>query len=456
MQKLLVIIIYIIFCLPSFGSEMDENSESEVDKSFLKDSATINYFLWGGRILYVRNKDSKIFDTSPKKWAKNITSPEINDGDNFATNYIYHPYFGALYYQVYRDLGYEKSDAYLGTILQSSLWEFTIEGTVEKPSVIDLIVTPGLGIPLGIYFENLNKELSKSDSFFKKTLSYVINPARLFMSEGDLGIINPLSGQFMIYKPFKYRDSTIDNSPISLSGISVNTYFFDVKQYRGGGADIMYMVDASFTDNSKETNISLRFPWAGAYDGNDKEYNVVDNGFEVGNFSLLISKLLSSKEDVHIGADLGINFPTTTIWGDKKDRLEKLYSNSLILKDVLHDSSVLSPKFYVANNYFRFGAGSELFFNAKDYSNESKEFFAIYDARFNVFKSKSKKYSLDFDLKAIDKLTENNSGIDTFMQVIFKFVGNLNLGISFIKPLNGDAAKYIHNGIKVNLKVPLY
>ena len=143
MQKLLVIIIYIIFCLPSFGNEMDENSESEVDKSFLKDSATINYFLWGGRILYVRNKDSKIFDTSPKKWAKNITSPEINDGDNFATNYIYHPYFGALYYQVYRDLGYEKSDAYLGTILQSSLWEFTIEGTVEKPSVIDLIVTPG-------------------------------------------------------------------------------------------------------------------------------------------------------------------------------------------------------------------------------------------------------------------------------------------------------------------------
>ena len=31
-----------------------------------------------------------------------------------------------------------------------------------------------------------------------------------------------------------------------------------------------------------------------------------------------------------------------------------------------------------------------------------------------------------------------------------------NLAISFIKPLNGDAAKYIHNGIKVNLKVPLY
>ena len=42
------------------------------------------------------------------------------------------------------------------------------------------------------------------------------------------------------------------------------------------------------------------------------------------------------------------------------------------------------------------------------------------------------------------------------MEVAFKFVDNLNLAISFIKPLNGDAAKYIHNGIKVNLKVPLY
>ena len=45
MQKLLVIIIYIIFCLPSFGSEMDENSESEVDKvvSHIKNQATFDY-----------------------------------------------------------------------------------------------------------------------------------------------------------------------------------------------------------------------------------------------------------------------------------------------------------------------------------------------------------------------------------------------------------------------------
>ena len=57
------------------------------------------------------------------------------------------------------------------------------------------------------------------------------------------------------------------------------------------------MVDASFTDNAKETNISLRFPWAGAYDGNDKEYNVVDNGFEIGNLKFKFNKVLKKEED---------------------------------------------------------------------------------------------------------------------------------------------------------------
>ena len=321
MKNLGLLIFFLFLTFESFSDTGPTIKKHE--RAFLKDTLTINSFLWAGRIIYVRNKDSKIFDTNPKKWGKNILNPEINDGDSFATNYLYHPYFGALYYQVYRDLGYDKNDAFLGTIIQSTLWEFTIEGTVEKPSIIDLVVTPGLGIPLGLYFEKINIELYESDSKLKKTLSYLINPARLFFDEGDLGFINPLTKTFMIYKPFRYRDHSGPGKFLSLSGISVNSHIFNVKQYRGGGVDILYSLRANFVNTENNLSLRFRFPWAGAYDGNDKDYNVVDNGFEIGNAEIGLTKLVIGNENIYAGYDLGLNLPTTSLWGDKKNRLEK-------------------------------------------------------------------------------------------------------------------------------------
>ncbi len=449
----------LIFLLLLTSQSFSEDNKIEVkdndNRVFLKDTLVINYFLWGGRILYIRNKDSKIFDTSLKKWGTNILNPEINDGDNFATNYVYHPYFGALYYQVYRDLGYDKKDAYLGSIIQSTLWEFTIEGTVEKPSIIDLVVTPGLGIPLGIYFEKINKELYLSDSKFKRTLSYIINPTRLFMTEGNLGFFNPLSGTFMIYKPFNYREAEYSDNQLSMSGISLNSYIFDIKQYRGGGVDLMYTLDFSFFDSSKGVGLGFKFPWAGAYDGNDKDYNVVDNGFEVGNFQVNLDKIFQNTSNLYYGSEFSINFSTSSIWGDKKERLQKLHSNSIILKEVLHDSTVLTPKLYIGNNLMYFGVSSEIFMNAEDYSSESKEIFMVYDGNFNIFKSKNKKYNLNLDFKFIDKTTEDNSGLDVIGSLGFRLVENLDLEIKYMKPLNGDIEKYFHQGFLVTLKLPL-
>ena len=389
MKNLALLIFFLFLTFESFSDTGSTIKKHE--RVFLKDTLSINSFLWAGRIIYVRNKDSKIFDTNAKKWGKNILNPEINDGDSFATNYLYHPYFGALYYQVYRDLGYDKNDAFLGTIIQSTLWEFTIEGTVEKPSIIDLVVTPGLGIPLGLYFEKINIELYESDSKLKKTLSYLINPARLFFDEGDLGFINPLTKTFMIYKPFRYRDHSGPGKFLSLSGISVNSHIFNVKQYRGGGVDILYSLRANFVNTENNLSLRFRFPWAGAYDGNDKDYNVVDNGFEIGNAEIGLTKLVIGNENIYAGYDLALNLPTTSLWGDKKNRLEKLHSNSLIIKDVLHNSTILTPKFYMGNNLISFSFSSEIFLNSQEYSNDSKELFLVYDTKISLFKSVNKK-----------------------------------------------------------------
>ena len=453
-MKNLFFLIFLFFLTSQSFSGTDSTIKKN-ERVFLKDTVAINSFLWGGRILYVRNKDSKIFDTNAKKWGKNILNPEINDGDSFATNYIYHPYFGALYYQVYRDLGYDKNDAFLGTIIQSTLWEFTIEGTVEKPSVVDLIVTPGLGIPLGLYFEKINKKLSGSDSKLKKPLSYLINPTRLFLDEGSLGFINPLSGTFMIYKPFKYRDHGGHSTLLSLSGVSVNSNIFNVKQYRGGGVGIIYALSADFINTERDLSLRFRFPWSGAYDGNDKEYNVVDNGFEIGNAEIGLNKVLIEDDNIYFGYDIGLNLPTASVWGDKKNRLEKSHSNSLILKEVLHDSTILTPKFYIGNNLISFSFSSEVFFNSEEYSNDSQELFLVYDTKISLFKSVNKKYNLDFDLKFLDKKTEEQSNIDGVTSIKFRIVENLDFSVEYLEPFCGDIDKYIYNGLFVNLKLPL-
>jgi hypothetical protein len=445
--------------------EKPQGETDRIERNFVEDSLNIHYYMWVGRTLYVRNKDSKIFDTSPKKWSKNITNPEWNDGDSFVTNYIYHPYFGALYYQIYKDLGYENNQAYMGSVLQSALWEFAIEGTVEKPSLLDTVVTPGFGIPLGIYFEKLNTELETSPYLFKRALSYIINPAKIFLSEGDIGFVNPVSGSFMVHKPFKYSDheretetnySFLGNNPLPNNSFRLRSYFFDIKQYKGGGSDIFYFVDTEFANSSNDFSLFLSFPWAGAYDGNDKNYEVVDNGFEVGNFQVGAKKVLHASSSVDLSGTLGLSLPTSTLWDDSKNRLEKLQPNSVFLKDTLHDSTIIAPEVFLISKYIQVGFGTEFFFNADDYSGEREEIFFVYDVDISLFSSKDDNYVLLYEFKAINQFTERNKDLDTISAVTFRSRKELEFGISFLLPMSGQIQEYMHNGIAVDLTFPLY
>ena len=178
-------------------------------------------------------------------------------------------------------------------------------------------------------------------------------------------------------------------------------------------------------------------------------------GFEIGNTEIGLTKLMIGNDNIYVGYDFGINFPTTSIWSDKKNRLEKLHSNSLILKDVLHNSIILTPKFYIGNNLISFGFSSEIFLNSEDYSNDSEELFLVYDTKVSLFRSANKKYNLDIDLKFIDKKTQKGSNVDGVASVRFRIVDNLDLSFEYIEPFYGDIDKYIYNGVFINLKLPL-
>ena len=66
------------------------------------------------------------------------------------------------------------------------VYEYTVEGLKQSPSLNDIIFTPGLGVPLGIVLEETSNRLAKSDSQALRLISYVVNPTRAVIPDGRI------------------------------------------------------------------------------------------------------------------------------------------------------------------------------------------------------------------------------------------------------------------------------
>ncbi|MFQ5823989.1 MAG: DUF3943 domain-containing protein [bacterium] len=118
--------------------------------SFLRTTLLSYTFQWGFVFTINRGLGREIRNSNFKRWLKNITTlPEIPDGDHWITNYIGHPLLGASIYAFYRNRGFSNKASIAGTFLQSTLFEYTVEGWKKPPSGIDLIVTPVVGSIIG-------------------------------------------------------------------------------------------------------------------------------------------------------------------------------------------------------------------------------------------------------------------------------------------------------------------
>jgi hypothetical protein len=87
---------------------------------------------------------------SSEKFASNFSHPVI-DKDKFYINYILHPYWGAAYYTRARERGLDTTQSFVYSAMLSTIYEFGVECIFEKPSIQDLIVTPGVGSLLGAF-----------------------------------------------------------------------------------------------------------------------------------------------------------------------------------------------------------------------------------------------------------------------------------------------------------------
>ena len=99
-----------------------------------------------------------------QKWLDNVSDGPVWDRDHWPINYLGHPYFGGVYYQVARKSGYRQWDAFIYSFMMSTFcWEYGIEAFAEEPSIQDLVVTPVLGWVYGEWAFNTERDIWLND-----------------------------------------------------------------------------------------------------------------------------------------------------------------------------------------------------------------------------------------------------------------------------------------------------
>jgi len=373
--------------------EPDDDYKSEQSApNFFKDSVYLYGGLWAGRFFYVRNKNSRIFDTSFSKWKDNITQwPETDDGDEFFTNFVTHPYIGSMYYLFYRGRGHSVLKSALGSALQSTLFEYTIEGLVETPSLPDLIFTPLVGAPMGIIFDETSKWLSGRENIGARTLAYIVNPMKLIIDDRKFGIINPLSGTFGFHGVFEPKEnkehalrlsySTFLESPIPVGRIMTSTEVVNVKQ-EFGGEFIMYYIRADLPNDSNDSAIYFRISQAGVNSVNINGDDPISDGFELGNLLLGGKHLVYNNNNKALA--LGFEFMVPLAYKDNVDRLQTITNFQRDLPFYLKSAFTTSPYITgsVWNDHFAVQAnlGTDIIINSDKFEDDDVEWRIKYAA----------------------------------------------------------------------------
>jgi len=199
---------------PDIVLEKESDRKSLADfQDFLQNTRNVYFAIWLIRIAQVNmldvNKKEEQIIINPLRWWKNFMGFqndgrrrgdfEWKDGDRVQTNWVAHPAFGAYTYLYYRAKGYDRFTSALGSVVQSTLFEYTIEGMIQSPSIHDLIITPGIGVPVGIVLEETSNLLASSNSGFLNALGYIVNPMKIIVPDQENVNLSPLmSGQVVI------------------------------------------------------------------------------------------------------------------------------------------------------------------------------------------------------------------------------------------------------------------
>ena len=374
------------------GSEIEFQPEPQINqpvvnlrpagfKEYMYDTGIWYGVQWGARLYWVRDKSLKIFNTSFSKWWDNITeAPEWDDGDDFIVNWVAHPFFGMLSYQFYRARGHSRWSSALGSVIQSFLFEYAIEGLAVQPSGIDLVVTPGIGVPLGMVMEELSEWLIEQDNTAATVGAYVTNPMRLFVKDRQIGILNPVAGSFEFSGPITIgatKEKALDlgyllfmETPLPLGRVM---------------ADLeIVALDKDFGDQMFFYSIRLDLPTESGFFGLyiDAPYGGVNNveparnGYEFSNITIGAKQVVMKSANWVVSG--GLEFALPTAFTDSQDRLGVVTSYRRDLPTYIYQAFTATPYLAAAvwKDVFSLqtNLATDFIFNAENFAGNDFEF----------------------------------------------------------------------------------
>lgn len=374
-----------------------ELTESQYDlkqlgfKEYMYDTGIWYGVQWGARMYWVRDKSLKIFNTSFTKWWDNITEkPEWDDGDTFVVNWVAHPFFGMLSYQFYRARGHSRWSSALGSVIQSTLFEYAIEGLAVQPSLVDLVVTPGIGVPMGMVMEEVSEWLIEQDNSVATVGAYLTNPMRLFVKDRQIGIINPVAGTFEFSGPFTIgatKEKALDlgypvfmESPLPLGRVMADLEVV-VLDKDFGDQMFFYSIRLDLPSESGFFGLYLDAPYGGV--NNVEEAR---NGYEFANITLGAKQVFMKSKNSVLTAGLEVAVPTA--FTDGQGRLEAVTNYRRDLPTYIYQAFTATP--YLAGALWKglfslqANLGTDYIFNAKNFQGDDFEFRLNYGAAAGV------------------------------------------------------------------------
>ncbi len=144
---------------PAIFSDATENNFKEKVKDFTIIGVGMMALLAAAPRSFTNWGDSP-FNDPLKKWRKNVGSKPVVDKDDWAVNYVGHPYSGGAYYVVARKAGFSPMEAFgFSAFMLTFWWEYGLEAFAERPSIQDLIITPVIGALFGEAMYTWNKNI---------------------------------------------------------------------------------------------------------------------------------------------------------------------------------------------------------------------------------------------------------------------------------------------------------
>ncbi|RDV28928.1 DUF3943 domain-containing protein [Alteromonas aestuariivivens] len=274
-----------------FSQDHGENG----DRLWSQTKSMFGYGLGVIAVLYAMPEDFTNWDKNGEvlgKWSENVKEVAVWDRDVWYINYIGHPYFGGVYYQVARKSGYRQWDSFVYAALMSTFyWEYGVEAFAERPSLQDLVATPVGGWLWGEWM-------------YRTEMDIRANGGELWGSKGwgstALFLLDPVDslGRGM-NRLFNRQIVKAGTGYINVREVAVNSM---------GDTENQLVLGMSFLlgDGSADTEAGFTVPDYTSLTHDPVDYSMISVGLGVGH--VLLDDLWGLDNDVTGSMEIGLHF----------------------------------------------------------------------------------------------------------------------------------------------------